>query len=646
MKRIGLLAAVVFSALSLGAKVTLPNFITDNMVMQQNSTLLIPGKAAPGAKVTVKTDWLERPVEAKADAAGVFAVEVPTPAAGGPFTLILTDNSDGEDTVLYNLLSGEVWLCSGQSNMEYSVGNNNWGSTLMNRDEVVATSQHPDIRLLKVKKTGSFAPKDDVEVDYGGWAEANPSTMGVSAIAYLFAKQMHDELGVPVGVIDASWGGTAAEAWTAYEAVKGVEGFERELGMLEAAGFDSDRMADAYNKALGNWQAQVDGACLNFDKGVMQTGDGWGVMPLPGPWEQSVLPGFDGVVWMQREIELPAGAAGKPLRLAVGVVDDRDDTYFNGVRVGGYDDPGALRVYDVPGNLVKAGKNVITVKVVDYMGGGGMAGNSEMSATVDGTVYPLAGNWSYRADRKISELPVRPVNPYSEDFPSRLYNAMIYPLRNVPVKGVLWYQGCDNVGRAQQYEKLFKTLIANWRSTFNNPDMPFYFVQLAGFLAQKNVQPDSEWALLRNSQAKALELPNTGMAVAIDLGNPVDIHPADKQEVARRLGLIALNRDYGRSDIVYQAPAVVSSKRDGNRMVLKFNGAVKPTSTAVTGFIIGDKNGKFAYANARMEGEDTVVVSSPLISEPVVVRYDWADYPGGNLYGSTGLPVAPFATDK
>lgn len=636
----------MITAASLGAKVTLPNFITENMVIQQNSTLLIPGKAVPGATVTVKTDWLGKELKANADAEGAFTFEVPTPAAGGPFTIILTDDADGEKTIVSNVLSGEVWLCSGQSNMEFSVGNVNWGSSLMNRDEVVATSQHPDIRILKVKKTASSAPKDDVDVDYGGWAEANPSTMGVSAIAYLFALQMLDELGVPVGVIDASWGGTAAEAWTAYEAVKGIEGFEKELALLEAAGFDDARIAESYNKALDSWVAKVDDQCLNFDKGTVQTGEQWGVMPLPGSWERSVLPGFDGVVWLQRELELPVSAAGKPLRLAVGVVDDRDDTYFNGVRVGGYDNPSAQRVYEVPGNLVKAGKNVITVRVIDYMGGGGVADKSEMYATVDGKTYSLAGDWNYRADCTIVQLPARPLTPYSEDFPTRLYNAMIYPLRGLPVKGVLWYQGCDNVGRAQQYEKLFKTLITNWRETFNNPDMPFYFVQLAGFLGQKNVQPDSEWALLRNSQAKALELPNTGMAVAIDLGNPVDIHPSDKQEVARRLGLIALNRDYGRSDVVYKAPVVVSSKRDGNKMVLKFDGVVKPTSSALTGFIIGDKSGQFAYANARLNGDDTVVVSSPLIDEPVAVRYDWADYPGGNLYGVTGLPVAPFATDK
>lgn len=634
----------MLAAVSVPAKVTLPNFITDNMVMQQNATMTLPGNATPGATVKLKTDWLDKELSAKAGADGAFRLDVPTPAAGGPFTMILTDGSDGETTVLCNLLAGEVWLCSGQSNMEFTVGNVNWGSQLMDRDEVVATSQHPDIRLLKVKKTTSLKPMDDTEVDFGGWAEANPSTMSVSAIAYLFAQQMHDELGVPVGVIDTSWGGTVAEAWTAYDALTGVEGFENELALIKQADFTEEGASEIYQKNFNEWNRQVDKLCKSFDTGAMQSG--WGKMPLPGAWEKSVLPGFDGVVWIQRELDLPADAAGKPLTLSIGVVDDSDDTYFNGVRVGGYENPSAPRVYDVPGNLVRAGKNVITVKITDYMGGGGINENSEMTAAVNGNVYPLAGEWNYLADCKASDFPPRPTSPTGPNYPTMLYNAMLYPLRVLPVKGVIWYQGCSNVGRDQQYEKLFKTLITNWRETFNNSEMPFYFVQLAGFLKQQNVQPDSQWALLRNSQAKALELPNTGMAVAIDLGNPVDIHPANKQEVARRLGLIALNRDYGKKDIVYEAPVMVSAKRNGETMVLKFNGAVRPTSTAITGFIIGDRNGKFAYANARLLADNTIVVSSPLIEEPAVVRYDWADYPGGNLYGATGLPVAPFATDK
>ncbi len=644
MKKICLLGLGLMAAASASAKVALPQFITDNMVMQQNSTMTVPGKALPGAKVTVKTDWLDKPLAVKAGADGAFRVDVPTPAAGGPFTMILSDG-DGDPTVLCNLLAGEVWICSGQSNMEFMVNRNNWGSSLMNGDVVVATSQHPDIRILKVKQQTSYTPLDDTAVANGGWVEANPATMGVSAIGYLFALQMHDELGVPVGIIDSSWGGTVAEAWTPFGPLESVPGFESQLNALQSSGFDAERINKVYNQQFAQWTELLDKAGRKFDRGVMQSGAGWGKMPLPGIWENSVLPGFDGLVWIQRELELPAEAAGKPLTLEVGVVDDLDDTYFNGVRVGGYENPGKSRVYEVPGNLVKAGKNVITVKIVDFMGEGGVKDGSKMAAAVDGKVYPLDGEWSYCADMTLAEMPRRPSSPQGPNYPTVLYNAMINPLKVLPVKGVIWYQGCSNVGRAAQYEPLFKSLIGSWRTAFDNPEMSFYFVQLAGYLAQKNVQPESEWALLRNSQAKALELPNTGMAVAIDLGHPTDIHPSNKQEVARRLGLIALNRDYGKKDVVYKAPVLKSAKADGNKMVLKFDGAVKPTSVAVTGFIVGGKDGKFAYANARMVGDDTIVVSSPLVDKPAVVRYNWADYPGGNLYGTTGLPVAPFATD-
>ena len=646
MKKAGLLALCVLAATSANAKVTLPHFITDNMVMQQNSTLTVPGKTTPGATVKIKTDWLDKEVSAKADADGAFSIALPTPAAGGPFTMIITDGSKDDATVLCNLLAGEVWLCSGQSNMEFQVNRNNWGSRLMNGDEVVATSQHPDIRLLKVKQNTSFTPLDDAAVEYGGWVEANPATMGISAIAYLFALQMHDQLGVPVGVIDTSWGGTLAEAWTPYEGLENIPGFESQLKTIKDSNFDREQVKKLYLTKYNEWAEQIQAAGKKFDLGTMQTGNEWGKMPLPGKWELSVLPDFDGVVWIQRELDLPADAAGKPMTLNIGIVDDIDETYLNGVKVGGLEAPASQREYKIPGNLVKGGKNVITVKIIDLMGEGGVKEGSKMNAIVDGTTYPLDGEWSYSADLTLAELPRRPESPEGPNYSTVLYNAMLHPLKPLPVKGVLWYQGCSNVGRAEQYDPLFKSLISSWRKTFSNLEMPFYFVQLAGFQAQKNVQPESEWALLRNSQAKALELPNTGMAVAIDLGHPTDIHPSNKQEVARRLALLALNHDYGKKDIVSEAPVLLSSKVKDGKIILKFNGAVKPTSTAVTGFIIGDKKGNFAYANARLDGDDTVVLSSPLIEKPTIARYNWADYPGGNLYGTTGLPVAPFATDK
>ena len=642
MKKIFLIAMGALLAPMASAKITLPRFITDNMVVQQNNILTIPGTAAPGAKVSVKVDWDGGNAITKADNTGHFTLSLPTPAAGGPFTIILSDDT-GDDLVLSNVLSGEVWLCSGQSNMEMPV--NGW-SAIMNRDEVVATAQHPDIRLLQVRKNTSLSPMDDAEVNMGGWVMATPGTLDFSAIAYLFGLRLHDELGVPVGIIDSSWGGTSAEAWTASEWFEGVPGFDKELAGIRNVRSRNGNLDDFIENVHNDYIHENGLDRIDFDLGVMQHGDGWGVMSLPGYWEGSVLPNYDGGVWFQRKLELPASAAGKDLQLNFCAIDDYDRTFFNGVEVGHTDGSETKRSYAVPGNLVKAGENVISVLAVDFFMAGGFRGDSaDMFAVVDGNRYPLAGDWSYRAMNLDRPLTRRPDVFNHNSAPGSLYNAMIHPLHVMPVKGVAWYQGCNNVGRAEQHEPLFQNLIKNWRATWNNADMPFYFVQLAAYTEPRNVQPDSQWALLRNTQAKALALPNTGMAVAIDLGNPIDIHPADKQGVANRLALIALARDYGK-DYVYEAPVCVNSKVDGNKMVLKFNGAIKPTANAVTGFIIGDKDGKFACANARLDGTDTIVLTSPLISKPTVARYNWADYPDGNLYGPTGLPVAPFATDK
>jgi len=634
------LSAGLMATTVAGAKVTLPKFFTDNMVVQQNAVLTVPGMAKPGAKVVLTTDWGAKPVTAVAGKDGKFKMQVTTPAAGGPYTMILSDGT-GDDTVLCNVLSGEVWLCSGQSNMEFPV--KGWG-TVINSDAVVATAVHPDIRLLQIKKALSLSPLDDAQVNMGGWVEASPAAMDFSAIAYLYALELHNELGVPIGVIDSSWGGTMAEAWTSYEYLHGVEGFEGDLDAIEQADFNREKLIADYDRRVEEWNRAVEGLDVDFDHSKMQKGEQWKPMPVPGLWEKSLLPDFDGMVWLQCALTLPAEAAGKPLELHVGIVDDNDMTYFNGEKVGATDGWNLPRVYQVPGNLVKAGENVISVRVIDFAGGGGIWGNPEdVCAIVDGKTYPLAGDWNYFIAGDIRDVPRKPEPVDSPNFPTAIYNAMLYPLQVMPIQGVLWYQGCSNVGRDKQYETLFQTMIKDWRHLWRE-DMPFYFVQLAGFQTPRNVQPESAWAALRNSQAKALSLPNTGMAVAIDLGNPADIHPVNKQEVARRLSLIALNRDYGRN-CVYEAPRCIDSKVEGNKMVLKFNGVLKPTSNALTGFIIGDKNGKFAYANAKLQGDDTVVLTSPLIAAPTVARYDWADYPGGNLYGPTGLPVAPFATD-
>ena len=614
----------------------LPRIYTDNMVLQRNSVVTIPGIAAPGSKVVLKAEWLSAPVSAVTDGNGKFTLKLPTPDCGGPYTIVLNDGHG--EKVLQNILIGEVWLCSGQSNMEFPV-RGDW-ARLADADRVVADMGRPALRLLQIKNTTSLTPLDDASVEYG-WVESSPAAESFSAIGYLYGRMLQDSLEVPVGVIDATWGGTTVEAWTPREALNGVPGFEYyyELsgGKDRETALSETEVRRTYEATGGKRPAYP------FDKSRMQTGKTWGKMPVPSLWEDNALPGFDGIVAMQFELDLPREAAGKDLLLCLGAVDDMDRTYFNGIPVGSCHIHDVAREYKVDGSLVKAGGNVITVEVVDNGGGGGIWRSSY--AVVDGKRYTLDGEWNYTVLSDFSKTGMSYVWPESNNHPMVLYNAMINPLTTLPLAGVIWYQGCQNVGRDAQYEVCFKNMIEGWRKAFDNPDMPFYFVQLAGFLQPVAVQPDSKWALLRHAQSKALELPNTAMATAVDIGNPVDIHPVNKAEVARRLAIIALDRVYGMKQIC-EAPACTSVVNDGKSVTLTFSGPVKAVGGVATGFIIGDRSGRWVSGCSKMIDDRTIRISSPLIDNPVAVRYDWADYPGGNLYGANNLPVLPFATDK
>lgn len=634
-------AIIAFASVTADASVRLPSVFTDNMVIQQNAVLSVTGTADPLSVVTFRADWPGGEGVARADADGRFRMKIPTPPAGGPYTVIVDDGSgDAGRTVLQNVLSGEVWLCSGQSNMEFPV-KGDWAQ-LMDADEVVATMQRPALRLLQIRNTASVTPLDDASVEFG-WVECSPAAASFSAIGYLCGKMLQDSLDVPVGVIDASWGGTPVEAWTPREALEDVPGMEFRYSLL-GKGRDENALREC--EIMRVYEAYDSPAKIEypFDRSVMHTGKGWGRMPVPSIWEDNVLPGFDGIVAMQYELELPADAAGKPLSLCLGAVDDWDTAYFNGELVGSgmiYD---RQRDYAVDGSLVRAGKNVITVEIVDNSGGGGIWKSSY--AVVDGRRYSLDGEWSYAVVTDFSTIEERCEWPESQYYPTVLYNAMINPLGGMPLAGVFWYQGCANVGNADRYEICFKNMIDGWRKTFGNPSLPFYFVQLAGFLQPITIQPESEWAALRQAQSQALDLPYTGMATAIDLGNPVDIHPTNKAEVARRLSMLALDKTYGQPQLCHAARCVGMRAADGY-VDLTFDNDIQAAGGVVTGFIIKNADGKWAYANARLTSPYTIRLSSPLTPKPVAVRYNWADYPGGNLTDVTsGLPVAPFATDR
>lgn len=630
------------------AKITLPSFFTDNMVVQQNTVLTFPGKAKAGKQVTAKVSWNDQSYATKAAADGSFSIEVPTPAAGGPYQITL---SDGEKLTLSNVLSGEVWICSGQSNMEMPVAG--WGKVL-NYEQEVADANYPSIRLLQVKKTIAFTPQENVEMNEGGWQPCSSATVGeFSAVAYFYARKLSKELNIPIGVIDCTWGGTPAEAWTSYQTLKQVMGFQEKMAQLNSLNFDRGRIIEAYHQEMEEWQQQFTTKDSGFKDGVpqwistLQNGEEWKTMELPGYWESKGL-NMDGVVWFQREVDIPQDWSGKAVSLSLGMIDDDDVTYFNGEEIGKGVGCTTMRNYKIPAEWVKAGKGVITVRAIDYGGEGGVHGDTQnLFMEANGQKIALAGHWNYRIGTSMTDVSPKPMSPESTGWPTScyptvLYNAMIHPFTVFPIKGAIWYQGENNVGQDVQYSLLFQAMITDWRREWKQ-DFPFYFVQLANYLKPEEVQPDSKWAALRNAQAHSLHLPQTGMACAIDLGEAYDIHPKNKQEVGRRLAQLALAETYQKG--TYEVPVCLGYRISGRRLILNFDREVVVKEGVPKGFILAGPDGKYESAQAIIRGKE-VILQSDRIEIPTAACYAWADNPQCNLYGTSGLPVAPFRTQK
>ncbi|MCG0361563.1 sialate O-acetylesterase [Phocaeicola vulgatus] len=632
----------------LQAKVVLPSVFTDNMVLQQKTDITFYGDATKNKQLTVKTGWNGKEYHTEADGQGKWSLKIPTPAAGGPYEITF---SDGKKLQLKNVMIGEVWFCSGQSNMEMPVAG--WGK-VMNYEQEIAEAAYPAIRLFQVKKNTSLAPLKEVESTLGGWQECSSATVPeFSALAYFYARALWKELNVPIGVIDCTWGGTPAEAWMNHETLRQVMGFREEMDKLERLGFDPNRMEQAYSEERAHWQSLFTEKDKGMENGKLcwtapsLSEEDWQTISLPGYWEGKGLKDFDGIIWFRRSLEIPAEWAGKPLTLRLGMIDDEDITYFNGVEIArgaGYMTP---RTYTIPAKLVKAGKAVLAVRVSDFGGEGGIHGKAEeLYVEADGKRISLAGDWKYRIGLSLKGFPPAPVSPIqSSSYPTVLFNAMVKPWTAFPIKGVIWYQGEANVGRSEQYGDLFPALITDWRRQWRS-NFPFYFVQLANFMESKKIQPNSEWAALREAQTKALKLDQVGMAVTIDIGLADDIHPKNKQEVGRRLALLALAGSYGKN-VSSSAPVFQNYIIKGDKMELDFGqkqDGFKIKDTTLKGFTIAGPDRVFYSAEAMVQN-GKIIVSSPKVSVPLAARYGWADNPDCNLYGENGLPVAPFRTD-
>ena len=640
------------------ATLKLAAMFCDHMVIQRDIPVPVWGWTKPEQKVTVSLAGNK--VQATAGADGAWRVALPAVPVGGPYVIRIT--AGRERKLIKDVLAGEVWVCSGQSNMEWPLN--------LSRDAAaeIAAADFPGIRLFTVPKTTALKPAAET---IGSWSLCSPATVGsFSAVGYFFGRELHRKLKIPVGLINCSWGGTVAEAWTSRESLQAEPKLKHFIDVVDRFAHDEAaiaRMREEYQETLDqiNIKAQdVTPGNLGLVRGWADPkhNDGdWTEIMLPRNW-QSAGCNFSGVFWFRKEVEIPKAWAGKPLTLSIGACDKSETTYFNNVRLGGLsilDRPDAWctpRVYTIPGKQVKAGRSVIAVRVLSHIYQGGMTGPAErLTLAPEGCANPardglsLVGAWRYQVEQNYGfvQAPPLPPGPDNPNTPCALFNGMISPLLPYGIRGAIWYQGESNASRAKEYQTLFPVMIMDWRRNWGQGDFPFLFVQLANYMGRNAEPVESQWAELREAQLQTLALPQTGMAVIIDIGDAEDIHPKNKQDVGYRLAQPALNWVYGQKKVEFSGPVLTVAKREGRTLRLKFrhvDGGLVCSGEKLKGFSVAGADRKFHWADARIDGE-TVVLSCPAVPAPEAVRYAWADNPECNLCNQAGLPASPFRTE-
>lgn len=639
-----LLTSLVALPVAAVAEVRLPRVLSSHAVLQQNADVAIWGWADAGERISVTFPWTKETASTTAGIDGRWQVTVRTPAADGtPFQMTV----QGRNTlIVHDLLLGEVWLASGQSNMEWPL------SASDGAPAVVQQANYPAVRLFNADNKMAPRPLKDV-ASKEGWRACTPeSARSFSAVAYHFAVTLQSRLNVPIGIIEADWGGTPAEAWTPLSIAATFQPLKQAAAFVDAMDPDPNIRAEKSAKLTSLWwdTLETHAASPGAEWASVTLDDsGWRGCTLPAKFDGD-LAAFDGVVYLRRAVDLSEESVGKPATLTLGPIDDRDDVYVNGVRVGGTREDGLWnkpRTYSVPAGVLRAGRNVIGVRVVDTGGAGGVFGEaSALALTIDDRSMPLAGEWRLHRGPAMGDLP-----PIGQSFsfgpssPSSLYNAMIHPLVPCTLAGAIWYQGESNRGNPKLYSALFPAMIAGWRGAWNR-EFPFLFVQIAPF----DYNGDrGDTALLREAQAAALALPATGMAVTMDVGDPKDIHPTNKLAVGDRLARLALAGHYRQTDILANGPTFKSVKFEGGAAVVTFDlhGAASLTSRGgpPRHWQIAGQDRVFRVAQAEITAADTIRVSSPVVANPVAVRYAFEAACETNLYADDDLPAAPFRTD-
>ena len=623
------------------AQLRLPRLISDGMVLQRDQSLRLWGWASPQEKVSLL--FKNKQYKTQADATGKWEIKLPAQPAGGPFDLLFRGQNEVK---VSNVLFGDVWICAGQSNMVLPMER-----VKEKYPEDIASANYPEIRLFFVATLTDLQKKRD-DFPSGSWKVANPKdVLQFSAVAYFFARNLYEKYHVPIGLINSSVGGTPIEAWI------GEEGLTKFPELTATLQKNKDSL---YIKSLLKQMAATNTPRKSRDKGMRETvpwysadyvPKGWRRMNVPGYWEDQGIKDLNGVVWYRKEIDVPASMTGISAKLFLGRIVDADIAYINGKQVGNVTYQYPPRRYEIPAGVLKEGKNILVVRVVNQAGKGGFVPDKNYSLVANEQVLDIKGDWWCKVGEVFLPTKDNGVNFSAQNQPSSLFNAMIAPLVSTAAKGFLWYQGESNTGNPGPYRDLLPALVQDWRSRWGQGDLPFFGVQLANFMEVDYLPSESQWAVLREGQLKLLSVPNTALAVTIDLGEWNDIHPLNKKDIGYRLSLAAQKLAYGDQNVVHSGPLLASATPENGKIRLRFDqtgsGIISKDDEELRWFAVAGADKKFVWAQARIEGKNEIVVWNDAISAPLYVRYAWADNPENvNFYNKEGLPASPFRTDE
>ncbi|MXN93192.1 sialate O-acetylesterase [Flavobacterium sp. Sd200] len=625
--------ALLLGQATVFAQVKLPKLISNGMVLQHSQNLKLWGWAAPSEKVSLLFNG--KSYTAKANATGEWIINLPSQKAGGPFTMTFSASNKVE---VSNILFGDVWLCSGQSNMELAM------NRLLDTYPEEANAKNDNIRQFLVPDVYNFKAKQP-DVNSGNWASVSPTTIAdFSGVAYFFAKAVYQKHHIPIGIINASLGGSPAQAWISEGSLKKFpEYFDQMQSMKDDKLIAKIEQED--KQASAAWYGELNKKDEGLKKGWKTAAfddSGWNEMKVPGYWADTQIGNVNGAVWFRKTINVPQGMTGLEAKLQLGRIVDADSVYVNDVFVGTTSYQYPPRDYKIAAGVLKAGKNTIAVRIINNAGKGGFILDKPYKITAGKEIIDLQGLWKFKTGVVMQPLKSQTFIRWKS---GGLFNAMIAPLQNYAIKGALWYQGESNTGKPTEYSDLMKTLIADWRAGWKQ-EFPFIYVQLPGYMEEKQEPTDTNWAVMREQQSKIITVPNTAMAVALDLGEWNDIHPVNKKDVGERLALQAEKLVYGNTKVVASGPSVKAIRKESNKIIVSFNdigsGLMAKGDNTLHYFAIAGADEKYVWATAVIKNNE-VVVYSDLITNPVFIKYAWADNPAkANLYNKEGLPAAPF----